>query len=399
LGGATSHADDVNNLNQVVGWAETAAEESHAFRWEDGNGNRQTDPGEMIDLGTLGGAQSFGRGINDQGWVVGSAYLDGTECHPFLWKDDNGNRQADPGEMIDLGTLAPWPAAGEALAINDLGQIVGSAWVPDYASHAFVITPEDMDDDGVPDRWFRDDNGDGSNDLMVDLGVLPTNPNVNDCPNCRSSQGVSINRFGWIAGTSNAYDPTHETNRDHAMAVVPFDVDGDGYGDLWYADANADYVNDLMINLTTLGRIASEATGVNDAGQICGRSADPLFDSHPILWEFDGRGNLLATDLGIPKGFEGAVPKDINNQSETVGFAKKKHGAAHFDLEEVQDREAFLWQNGKRVAIESLVANLELYGDLDDANAINDDSAIVGNERLGDTIYDPVRAWIALPIQ
>ena len=42
--------------------------------------------------------------------------------------------------------------------------------------HAFLLTPEDTDGNGAPDRWFRDGNSDRKNDLMLDLGpdALPT---------------------------------------------------------------------------------------------------------------------------------------------------------------------------------------------------------------------------------
>ena len=52
----------------------------------------------IIDLGTLGGANSYPQAINQAGQVIGiSSNAGEAEQHAFLW---------DSGEMRDLGTLA-----------------------------------------------------------------------------------------------------------------------------------------------------------------------------------------------------------------------------------------------------------------------------------------------------
>src|SRR5262245_62230329 len=70
LGGTSSQAFALNNVGQVVGYAQTARDEAaHAFVY---------DNGTMIDLGTLGGPSSAAVAINDSGLVAGSASVPGT---------------------------------------------------------------------------------------------------------------------------------------------------------------------------------------------------------------------------------------------------------------------------------------------------------------------------------
>lgn len=91
----------------------------------------------MTDLGTLGGTDSAGRGINNSGRVVGSSWTAGDiHYHPFLYSG---------GTMIDLGTLGG--TRGIAYGINDSGQVVGSALtVGDVGFHAFLYSGGTMFD-------------------------------------------------------------------------------------------------------------------------------------------------------------------------------------------------------------------------------------------------------------
>ena len=178
LGGNNGVASSVNNLGQVVGWAETAVndptcvppqvQQFEAVIWGPGNNQVQqlsplgNDPdsaataindlgqvvgisgvcqnavgafsakhavlwqdGQPMDLGNIGGhgwnTPTF---INNHGQIVGFAnaggdLVNGTlalKFHAFLWTRESG--------MRDLGTL-PGDAISEALGINEAGQIVG----------------------------------------------------------------------------------------------------------------------------------------------------------------------------------------------------------------------------------------------------------------------------------
>src|SRR5579871_503992 len=114
----------------------------------------------LIDLGTLGGSQSFADAINEEGQISGGAYLTGdTVFHPVIW---------DANHVIhDLGLPSGW-VGGEAYSINDLGQVTG------YLQNSA----------GIDHALYADSNG------MVDLGTA----------GWQNSVGQGINNSGQIAG-------------------------------------------------------------------------------------------------------------------------------------------------------------------------------------------------------
>ena len=122
-----SYAFGINNAGQVVGYSDTATGD-RAFMW-------QNDV--MTDLGVLpgGGDFSVARAINNAGHVVGYSVGAG-DARAFVWQN---------GVMTDLNTVSGvvgtgWSLGG-AIAINDLGQIVGIGINPLGVDSAFILTP------------------------------------------------------------------------------------------------------------------------------------------------------------------------------------------------------------------------------------------------------------------
>lgn len=124
LGGANSYGKDISNTGLIAGVAETATGYLHGFFYD----------GTMKDLGTLGGTASGAYGVNDFGKVVGYSYDELGQSRAFVWYG---------GTMFDLNAMLP-EASGwflqSAYGINDAGQIVGTGTYNGQVS-AFRLDP------------------------------------------------------------------------------------------------------------------------------------------------------------------------------------------------------------------------------------------------------------------
>ncbi len=115
--GGRGRARDVNAAGQVVGSAQTAGGQWHAFRWQNG---------AITDLGTLGGADSHAEAINAAGHVAGWARTADGRQHAFLWRD---------GVMTDLGAFSG--GFSRAYGINDADEVVGFSRYVSFLDRAF----------------------------------------------------------------------------------------------------------------------------------------------------------------------------------------------------------------------------------------------------------------------
>ena len=165
-----SHALAVNDAGEVVG-----SFDGHAYVWSATGGTIDLGPGEAL-------------AINNAGEVVGYANsFDGNQAlvsTPFYFKDTNGNRAVDPGELVPLGTLGGG-LNNRAIAINDQGVIVGESQELAAGGNGNVH--------GV--KWSVHTEG----AAPTDLGTLP-----NTSSQAQSiTQATGINNQGQIVGVSN----------------------------------------------------------------------------------------------------------------------------------------------------------------------------------------------------
>jgi probable HAF family extracellular repeat protein len=235
LGGRASAAYALNNLGQVVGYAETNISPSatiHAALFS-GTGSNN------IDLDVRGGNTTVGEatGINDSGQIVGDGQpAAGGRFEALLYKA-SGTVPLD--DLCDSDV-----SAGNAKAINNSGTIVG------WAGDCFFTV--------MPCRF----SGTGANNVAL--------------PGIGGTGGIaySINASGQIAGSGNRSDGS-----SHATIFS-----GSGGN---------------SVDLGTIGGFNSLAYGINDAGQVVGDSDVPGNSTfHAVLFSGTGANNIDLGDLG-----------------------------------------------------------------------------------------------------
>ena len=237
--------------------------------------------------------------------------------------------------VTDLGTLGgEW---SDASSINDVGQIAGAS------------------DSTVGRRAFLYDNG-----TMTDLGTLGGND---------SYAYGGINESGQIAGTSRShaflYDSGTMTDLgtlgaysgySSAYGINDF---GQVVGTSFSGDRHHAFLYDsgMMTDLGSLGGTNSEASGINNSGQIVGGSHITgniayrafLYDSGTMI------------DLGTLGGSR-SYAYGVNNNGQVVGHSITAEGTYH----------AFLYDNGTMTDLGTLG------GTASHAYGVNANEQIVG---------------------
>jgi probable HAF family extracellular repeat protein len=200
LGGADSIAYAINASGQVVGQADLASGQSHAFL---------ADGGTLQDLGTLGGDNSAARALNSSGTVVG-------------WSNDSSDPTHQVTFILDSTGLRPLGLEGIAYGINDSGAAVGQTASgqgfliaghdpvlftnPDGRSRASAINAsgvvagwDETDHDSLFGIYRQGDAWTNLNGTKTDLGVIPFPGHP------QHSEAYAINASGQVVGRSGIY--------------------------------------------------------------------------------------------------------------------------------------------------------------------------------------------------
>ena len=319
LGGA-SEAFAISENGKVAGMYTPGAYEQ-AFLWEDG---------VMQGLGTLGGARSQARGVNDAGQVVGYSLKSSGYNHAFLWQN---------GAMQDLGTLGGANSMSMAFAINNAGQVVGHSTNAAYKLRAF--------------RWSGG---------MADLGSLGGD----------ASYGYGINENGQVVGGS--FLAPYPDNTFHAFRW------GGGMQDLGTGGWDSSTAYGMNDNGQVVGRVAlndnqtwnailfggpilggtqSTAWDINNDGLIVGESG-----GQAMLWE-DGQMKNLNSLIDPASGWTLQSARAINEKGQIVGKGSFNGATRAFMLKP----SAYYWVNPNGGAWHT-VANWDPQGDPGDGDTV-----------------------------
>ncbi|MEU7796949.1 hypothetical protein AB0B11_26330 [Micromonospora tulbaghiae] len=239
-------------------------------------------------LPTLGGGSSASD-VNSAGVVVGSAQVASGYWHAVRWVD---------GQIEDLGTLGG--PNSQAEAIDERGRIVGTAQAADGSSHAVAWVDGKIQDLGLTGGIFSiayDTAGDrvvGVYHVTDSFSgrrpfVRTGNTEITiDAP--PGASALAVNEAGTVAGTYGYKDWTDPPFVNQAF------VWRDG----------------VLRSLGTLGGPTSDATGINDLGQVVGTS-----------WTADGRFAAFFWDgttmHRLATGAESPTAQAVNDSGLVIG--------------------------------------------------------------------------------
>jgi probable HAF family extracellular repeat protein len=280
------YSADINAKGQVA-FTETI-DGVYRARFYDGNAVR--------DLGTLGGPVASAAAVNDLGQVTGSASInaDGSISHAYRWSRWTG--------MVDLGR----PGQGESSGsdINNKGQVSGTVlFRPGELSsrRGFFWSPQTgMLSIGTPDVTSL---GGAINDAGTIVGYSGG----------AASQVFRWNRTEGLRPLGTLFDEFFTLGSDinaagHIVGASPFTPLRPAHAFLWTP-------REGLLDLGTGTGNRSRAAKVNDRDMVIGQVIDFGSIDHGFIWTREAG----LTEIGAESPALGTAAYDLNNLGQVVG--------------------------------------------------------------------------------
>lgn len=316
LGGAESDARAINNAGQVTGYADLGNGQSHAYLYSNGH---------MNDLGTLGGPTSVGMALNASGAVAGYSLTADPNTGSAFWHAFTYQN----GIMHDIGTL--YGGNSFAWSMNDVGDVIGFA---------------------------TSSNGSTNQAFFCSGGVMQAlDPNITDLR--------GINNRGDYVGDLGPYGQIDARRAFVSLGGSLIDLSG------YFPNASS-----------------SQATGINDAGQVVGVYDVPNGGRHRFLYQ-----NGMVQDLGISdSNADYGLAISSSGNIVTIGLAGRassyvRDGDRWLDLTHSLDAASAEWNQF------SIVGGY--FGGINDAGTVATQGASNGSYYNG---YSYPHAILATPV-
>ena len=314
FGGQHSHAADINDAGQVVGWAYDSSGARRAFLWENG---------VMRDLGTLGGTYfTTADDINDSGQIAGHSSDATGALHPFLWSH---------GVMQDLDPGDQFPFYGPPVRVNNAGWVVWTGQVGVLQTGG-PLTRAFLWHDGASTQLATfGDSGEGSAYAINDGGqavgasnghaILWDEGSVQDLG---IGVATSINNRGQVAGASRIHAFFWDDGQTTEIGPLP--------GDSW---AQAVVIN-LVGQVGGVSVLSDPATGLTrihsfrwQLGLL--QPVSPTYDTDPNqrLFGMNVRGLTVGERASQPVAWEEGVTVELPGVvpgGRGQAFAVNSHG-------------------------------------------------------------------------
>ena len=347
LGGTSSYAADINGGNTVVGWSETPAGATHAFRWSAAEG--------MVDLGTLpGDAMSRAVAVLDGGLQGGGQILgvsgDDSRWTPVVWSASGSIRAMPipliPGFTISLPT-----------AFNARGDVVGSDAGGIGIQHGWIWSKPDGKYDLSAN--IRGGSNEGSASAVNASGLVVLTTSANTCkrtPQCWRT-------YLWTRATG--YDPLGTPGNDREANVTGLALNETGTVAGWVTSGGTSGTSPyrwqagkgfaLLANYSTGASRYGYATAVSSNGTVVGADFEPASGSIVAsMWLANRAIVKLSPDDPNP-----SVAMAINSLGTIAGWAAISDGVNH----------AVVWQPSSQASRVALRASSSVTARVSTASA------------------------------
>lgn len=288
LDGQTSTAIGINNAGQIVGESIVGQYVYHAALW---NGE-----GAATDLG-VGQAAA----INDAGHIVGYARFNG-EYHAAIWNGATASILAVPNGGV----------SSAASSINSTGQIAGYSYIGSWGSYHHAITWSGASATDINSAPWLYSKAAAINDAGQLVGTAFISNVETHAVIWTGTTATTMTALGWHSSGANDINDKGQ--------VVGWSTIGNGYSNqavVWNGG--------IATSLGSGGWLESRANGINESGQVVGSFLTSDSNAyHAVLWS-----GTTAIDLNsyldtsaANSGWVLSSAFDINDHGAIVGIAK-----------------------------------------------------------------------------